>query len=68
MNPEKTFIGAACAHVPQPNGAKTKYPRIGSVFQDSEGRISIKIDSIPIASSDWSGWINVFPPKDDEPF
>jgi len=63
----KTYIGIACAHMPQPDGAKAKYPRIGSAFEDTEGRISIKIDTLPVGTN-WSGWVNVFPPKDDEQF
>lgn len=64
---EKTYIGAVHAHMPQPDGAKAKYPRVGSAFEDSEGRLSVKLDSLPIGTN-WSGWLNIFPPKEDNGF
>jgi hypothetical protein len=57
----KEFLGDACAYLaPEKAGEKAKYPRIGAAFRDGE-RISVKIDSLPLASSGWQGWINIFP-------
>ena len=56
------FIGDACAFIiAKP---KNKYPRIGAAFKDSnDGRIAIKLDSLPLSDVAWDGWINIFPPK-----
>lgn len=60
----KIFIGDACAYIPAKGTQKAKYPKIGAAFRDDkDDRISLKIDSIPIATSGWEGWLNVFPPK-----
>ncbi len=60
----KTFIGDACAYCKTPDMAKAKYPRIGAAFADEEGQISVKIDSVPIPNSGWTGWVNIFPRKE----
>lgn len=50
------------------NGEKKKrHVRIGKAFTDDQGRISIKLDSIPVGP-DWSGWLSLYEPRrDDEP-
>ena len=62
----KTFLGAVCAYIPkQPGMNKALYPRVGSAFtDDTTGQISLKIDTMPIAQSNWEGWLNVYPPKE----
>jgi hypothetical protein len=42
---------------------KKRYMNVGTVFQNDEGQLSMKLDAIPI-SKDWSGFINFYPPKD----
>lgn len=60
----KTLLGDVCAHIPGPAGAKGKYPRCGTAFvDDKDGRISIKLDSLPLAGGGWIGWMNIFPRK-----
>lgn len=63
MSSEKKLYGDVCAYVPQPGGAKPRYPRVGTAFLDDRGQISVKLDTIPIPGT-WSGWLNIFPPKD----
>jgi len=73
----KTFIGDVCGHCPGKGAdGKAAYPRMGSAFKDGD-RISIKIDTIPLPSTGWSGWVNIFPrtagkppvvAEDDVPF
>lgn len=43
---------------------KKRYANVGSVFEDSEGRISIKLDTVPCAP-EWSGWLSCYAPKGD---
>lgn len=48
------------------NGEKKKrYINIGSAFTDDQGRISIKLDAIPV-SRDWSNWLSLYPVKERE--
>lgn len=58
----KIAIGDFCAHVPSGQaGVKGTYKKIGVVFRDSErGGLSVKIDTLPLPGSGWSGWCNVF--------
>jgi len=39
---------------------KKRYLNCGSAFTDDEGRISIKLDAVPV-SPDWSGWLSLYP-------
>ena len=55
----KTIIGDVCAYIKKPGQEKASYPRIGVAFEDARGRISLKIDTLPI--KDWEGWVNIFP-------
>lgn len=59
----KDFIGDLCAFIPKrPGQDKPSYPRVGSAFKDSgDGRISLKIDTMPITGGGWEGWLNIFP-------
>lgn len=65
----KTIIGDACAHCPRPDGT-TSYPRIGLAFSEPDRdnpevqRLSLKLDTLPIPSAGWSGWVNIFPRKE----
>lgn len=44
---------------------KKRYVNCGSAFTDETGRISIKLDSVPV-SPEWSGWLSLFEPKQNE--
>lgn len=68
---------AVAAIPPDKPGGRTSYPRVGTLFVDStDGRLVLKLDTLPIQGSNWQGWINFFParapkaevPDDDEPF
>lgn len=71
----KLKMGAVCAHIPQcGNNSKSHYNKVGTAFVDEEtGSISIKLDTLPIAPSNWEGWLNIFKDtknqdNDNEPF
>ena len=50
---------------PRTGERKKRYITIGKGFTDDQGRISAKLDSIPVGP-DWSGWISLYPPRDRE--
>jgi hypothetical protein len=41
---------------------KKRYVTIGAVFEDNQGRISLKLDAMP-CSPEWSGWVSFYEPK-----
>src|SRR6478736_8017842 len=41
---------------------KKRYTNVGSAFTDDQGRISIKLDCVPV-TPDWSGWLSLDEPK-----
>lgn len=51
----------------QTGETKKRYTRVGSVFEQDDGRLSLKLDCVPVGQG-WSGWISFFPPRDrDQP-
>lgn len=42
---------------------KKRYINVGSAFTDEQGRISIKMDAVPV-SPEWSGWLSLYPVKE----
>lgn len=42
---------------------KKRYTNVGAVFEDDQGRLSIKLETIPVGP-EWSGWISLYPPKE----
>lgn len=41
---------------------KKRYMTVGTVFEDYQGRMSLKLDGVPV-SPDWSGWVSFYEPK-----
>lgn len=65
MSQRVTDIAKACVFV---NGER-RYIPIGRLLTDENGRISLKIDTLPLPSVDWKGWVNFFPATEtDESF
>lgn len=44
---------------------KKRYSNVGSAFTDDQGRITIKLDTVPCAP-EWSGWLSLYPVKDEQ--
>lgn len=44
---------------------KKNYTNVGKAFTDDQGRISIKMASIPVGP-DWSGWLSLYPAKEKD--
>jgi hypothetical protein len=42
---------------------KKRYVNVGIVFEDDQGRLALKMDSVPV-SPEWSGWISFFEPRE----
>jgi hypothetical protein len=40
---------------------KKRHINVGSVFENEEGRISIKVDSVPVGQ-EWNGWLSCYEP------
>lgn len=43
---------------------KKRYLTVGTAFTDDQGRISLKIDAMPV-SPEWSGWLSLYPLDED---
>jgi len=43
---------------------KTKWIKIGSVIQTKSGKMSLKLETIPL---NWDGWASLMEPRDDVP-
>jgi hypothetical protein len=43
---------------------KKRYTNVGKAFMDDQGRISLKIDAIPVGP-EWSGWLSLYPINKD---
>lgn len=39
---------------------KKRYANVGSAFTDDQGRVSIKLDTVPV-TPEWSGWLSLYP-------
>lgn len=44
---------------------KKRYVNIGTLFESEDGRLSLKVDAIPV-NPEWSGWVSFFEPKDSD--
>ena len=40
---------------------RKRWNKAGAVFQQDDGRLSIKFEAMPVG--EWSGWMNIFPAK-----
>ncbi len=65
---KKELFGDVCAFIPGATADdKNRYPKIGTAFKDDRGQISIKLDTLPVSSGRWDGWVNIFPPRGPKP-
>lgn len=64
----------AVAFIPGKEKQAARYYVVGVAVTRGDGEIAVKLDSLPLASSRWEGWINLKPVKgapadiDDEKF
>ncbi len=63
MPSRKKFDAVATVGEYQQQGeTKKRYQRVGAVFEDEQGRMSLKLDAVPVGQF-WSGWISFFEPR-----
>lgn len=67
------FMGDVCARVGEYNdqqgNTKARYLKVGSWYQDDQGRISIKLLAMPIAPDPKTGvgsWLSLFHKQDEQ--
>jgi len=55
-------FGEVMAYIPKRNGdgVNNQYRKVGVAFRDSTGRLSIKLDALPIPGNGWEGWLNIW--------
>lgn len=56
----REVLGDVCAYIKSPGAEKASYYKCGVAFRADDGRMSIKIDTLPIPGQ-WTGWLNIFP-------
>jgi hypothetical protein len=62
MNRKKYDAVATIGEYTTKSGEKKKrYTTIGSVFEDDAGRLSLKLDCVPVGP-EWSGWVSFYDP------
>jgi len=68
MNYTHDLVATIGSYTTKSGEEKKRYTKCGAVFTDDDGRLSIKMDSVPV-SSEWSGWFSMYPKKeyDDAP-
>lgn len=42
---------------------RKSFAKCGAAFKNEQGRIVLKIDTIPV-TQEWSGWLTIYPPKE----
>ena len=62
------FLGDVLATVGKYKDRQTgeerkSFAKCGAAFKNEQGRIVLKIDTIPV-TQEWSGWLTIYPPKD----
>lgn len=58
-------LSASCGEYTDSHGQKKKrWVNCGAIFQGDDGRISVKLESVPVGP-DWSGWFSAFPVNRD---
>ncbi len=48
----------------QTGKTKKQYRTVGAVLQNDEGRLSLKLEMVPLVN--FNGWINFYEPRDKE--
>jgi len=44
---------------------KKNYLNVGKAFTDDQGRLSLKLDAVPV-TPEWSGWLSLYERKEKE--
>jgi len=60
MNKIGDIVATVGKYTDNQGNEKKRYLKCGSAFQDDQGRISMKMDGMPVGQ-EWSGWLSVYP-------
>lgn len=60
MNITHDIVATVGKYTDREGNEKKRYAKCGVAFTDDEGRISLKMDAMPV-SPDWSGWLSLYP-------
>lgn len=61
-------IGMLMAYIPPQAGKKGYSLKMGNVMEKDDHALSMKIDMMPLPSSGWEGWCNIWLDKDKDNF
>lgn len=56
-------VKATCL-LPQGEGNKLVFIKVGAAFYDEQGRIVIKLEALPLPHQHWNGYLNIY--EDDK--
>jgi len=59
MKKTHDLVATVGKHTDNQGNEKKRYHKCGSAFTDDQGRLSIKIDGVPVGN-EWSGWISLY--------
>jgi len=62
VKPFKKIVASTGKYVNSNGEEKNRYQNIGTLFQGDDGRLSAKIDALPIG--EWNGWVNFYDIED----
>ena len=63
-SPTHKVVATTGTYKDRDGNEKKRYTQCGIAFTDDQGRISIKLDAVPV-TPEWSGWLSLFPMDDD---
>ena len=59
MKAVKNIVATVGEYTDRDGNKKKRYQTCGVVFKDDDGRVSLKLDAVPV-SPDWSGWFALY--------
>jgi hypothetical protein len=45
---------------------KSRFLNVGAVFENDRGNLSLKLEALPVGNPEWTGWLQLFEPRQDE--
>jgi hypothetical protein len=53
-------------YVDRQGNEKSRYLNVGAVFENDRGNLSLKLEALPVGNPEWTGWLQLFEPRDDQ--
>ena len=57
------IVGTVGEYTDNNGDTKKRYQKCGIAFTDDQGRLSLKLEAMPV-TPDWSGWLSLYPKKE----